>query len=188
MRHFRALIYSTRGVWLLLGQIALLYLKHAWDVKTELPLYIAGLSLAIAAQVYRTWAAGFVGTAARGQTAYGEALITAGPYGRVRNPMYLGNLAIMVAFCMMSGLWFSPFISLGAYAFVYSNVIPYEEGYLAVKFKDEYAKYRKSVPRLQPTLKAYPLSQGRFVLREGLANEVFAIPGLMIVAALYWLL
>lgn len=68
--------------------------------------------------------------------------------------MYLGNLLVMLAFSMMSGIWFSPFISLGAYAFVYSN----------------------------------PVSQGRFVFREELANEVFAIPGLIIVAALYWLL
>lgn len=58
----------------------------------------------LAAQIFRTWAAGFVGTTARGRVAQAETLLTAGPYAYVRNPMYLGALIITTAFAAMSGL------------------------------------------------------------------------------------
>jgi len=183
---FRRFVYSTRGLWLLLAQFALLYLKHETGIKVSLPLYIAALFIALAAQTYRTWAAGFVGTTARGRVALGEVLITAGPYAYVRNPMYMGIMLIMMAFCLMSGLWFSPLITLGVYAFVYAKVIPYEEQYLSQKFRTEYESYRSRVPRLWPTLRPYSSRQGHFDLREGLSNEVFAVPGLLIVAGLFY--
>lgn len=179
-------MYSTRGLWLQLALLATLYFKAAAGVKVGLLLYFVALSIAIVGQGYRTWAAGFVGTIARGRAVQGEVLITAGPYAHVRNPMYLGILIIMAAFCLMSGLWFSPIIILGTYAFVYSKVIPYEEGYLSEKFKAEYDNYRRLVPRLWPALRPYPRRQGRFELRQGLSNEVFAIPVLLILAGLYY--
>ncbi|MBI4308074.1 MAG: isoprenylcysteine carboxylmethyltransferase family protein [Chloroflexi bacterium] len=166
--------------------LVILGLKATAGAKVSLPLYLASLFLALAAQAFRTWAAGYVGTLARERAVLGEVLITAGPYAYVRNPMYLGILVILLAFSLMSGLWFSPLIALTTYAFVYNKVIPYEEDYLAQKFKAEYAEYRSRVPRLWPMLRPYPHRQGHFDLREALSNEVFAIPGLLTVTALFY--
>ncbi len=101
IRRFRGIIYSTRGVWLLFALVALLYLKHTAGIKVSLPLYLVSLTILVVAQGFRTWAAGFVGTIARKRAVLGEALITAGPYAYVRNPMYLGIYATVLA----SGLY-----------------------------------------------------------------------------------
>jgi protein-S-isoprenylcysteine O-methyltransferase Ste14 len=121
----------------------------------------------LAAQIFRTWAAGFVGTTARGRVAQAETLLTAGPYAYVRNPMYLGALIITTAFAAMSGLPYALPIAWAAYAFVYASVIPYEEAYLRQRFGREYEAYWKAVldqprrvrcglpPKLQRVLRSF---------------------------------
>ncbi|MBU0703301.1 MAG: isoprenylcysteine carboxylmethyltransferase family protein [Chloroflexi bacterium] len=185
---FHRFIYSSRGLYLLAAQVVILWLKQRMGSGVSLPLYLALLTLVVAAQLFRTWAAGFVGTTARGREVYGAVLLTAGPYARVRNPMYLGNLIITTTLAVMSGLWYAPFIAWVAYAFVYSNVIPYEETYLQERFGEEYEAYYRTVPRLLPTLRGYPQRRGIFRLREGLANEVAAWIVMPMLCYLFWVL
>lgn len=63
----------------------------------EAPFYLALLSIVMAAQLFRTWAAGFVETTARERETHAEVLLTAGPYAYVRNPMYLGILVMVLS-------------------------------------------------------------------------------------------
>lgn len=95
--NLRRFVYSTRGLHLLLAQLVILWLKYWTGSHVSLALYLALLALVIAAQLFRTWAAGFVGTVARGREMYAAVLLTAGPYAYVRNPMYLGILIITTA-------------------------------------------------------------------------------------------
>ncbi len=183
---FRRFMFSTRGIYLLIAQVVILWLKRRTGSGVPLPLYLALLALIIVTQFFRTWAAGFVGTTARGRETQAEALLTAGPYTHVRNPMYLGNLVITTALSLMSGLWYAPLIAWAAYTFVYSNVIPYEEGYLREQFGEEYAAYCRAVPRLLPTLRGYPDRQGVFQLGEGIANEVAAWVVLPLFCYFFW--
>ncbi len=169
---FRRFIYSTRGGYLLVTLLLILWLKQWTGSRVPLLLYLALLAIIVAAQMFRTWAAGFVGTTARSRETYAEVLLTAGPYAHVRNPMYLGILVIVTAFTAMSGLWYAPLIAWAGYAFVYGNVIPYEEDFLRKQFGEEYAAYCRAVPRLLPSLRGYPKRTGIFQLREGLVNEV----------------
>ena len=183
---FRPFIYGTRGLYLFVAQLLILWLKQRAGSGVSLPIYLLLLAIVIAAQVFRTWAAGFVGTTARGRETHAEVLLTAGPYTHVRNPMYLGNLIITTALATMSGLWFALPIAWAAYAFVYGNVIPYEKAYLRGVFGVEYQAYCRAVPRLLPTLRGYPTRQGVFQLREGLANETAAWFVLPFLLYLFW--
>lgn len=183
---FRRFIYSTRGLYLLAAQVLILWLKQRLGTGVSLPVYLLLLAIVIAAQFFRTWAAGFVGTTARGRETHADVLLTAGPYAHVRNPMYLGNLIITTALAMMSGLWYALPIAWTAYAFVYGNVIPYEETYLRELFGEAYQAYYRAVPRLLPTLRGYPKRQGVFQLQEGLANEIAAWAVLPIFCYLFW--
>lgn len=185
---FRRFIYSTRGLYLVVAQVVILWLKHRTRSGVSLPFYLALLGFSAVIQFLRTWAAGFVGTVARERETYAETLLTAGPYAHVRNPMYLGNLLITTALAAMSGLWYAPLIAWVVYAFVYSNVIPYEEAYLRERFGEEYETYCRAVPRLLPTLRGYLEGQGIFRLREGLANEVAAWVVLPVLCYLFWVL
>jgi len=171
---FQRFIYSTRGLYLFATQLLILWLKQRAGSDVSLPVYLMLLAFVIAAQIFRTWAAGFVGTTARQRETHAEALLTAGPYAHVRNPMYLGNLIITTAMAAMSGLWYALPLAWAAYAFVYGNVIPYEESYLRGLFGEGYQAYCLSVPRLLPTLRGYSTRQGVFQWREGLANEIAA--------------
>ncbi len=183
---FRRFIYSTRGLYLLVAQTFILWLKQRTGSDVSLLIYLLLLANIIAAQIFRTWAAGFVGTTARQRETHAEILLTAGPYAHVRNPMYLGNLIITTAMAAMSGLWYALPIAWAAYAFVYGSVIPYEESYLRKLFGEEYEKYYRAVPRLLPTPRGYSMSQGVFQLGEGLANETAAWVVLPIICYFFW--
>jgi protein-S-isoprenylcysteine O-methyltransferase Ste14 len=184
----RRFIYSTRGLYLFIAQVVILGLKHRTGSRVSLPLYLVLLALIVIAQFFRTWAAGFVGTTARGRETQAEVLLTAGPYAHVRNPMYLGIFVITAALAAMSGLWYALLIAWAAYALVYSNVIPYEEAYLRKRFGEEYEAYYRAVPRLLPALRGYPQRQGFFRLREGLANEVAVWIVMPVLCYLFWML
>lgn len=170
--NLRRVVFRTRGLYLLAALLLILWLKHRAGVSVGLPVYLILTGIALAAQIFRTWAAGFVGTTARGREAQAEVLLTAGPYAYVRNPMYLGILVLTTALSLMSGLWYAPVILWATYAFVYGNVIPYEETYLKARFGRLYESYMRAVPRLMPTFRGYRDRDGTFKLREGLANEV----------------
>ncbi|HCC78534.1 MAG: hypothetical protein A2X25_09460 [Chloroflexi bacterium GWB2_49_20] len=183
---FRRFIYRTRGLYLLVAQTLILWFKQRTGSDVSLPFYLSLLTIVAAAQIFRTWAAGFVGTTARQRETHADILLTAGPYAHVRNPMYLGNLIITTAMAAMSGLWYALPIAWAAYVFVYANVIPYEESYLWGLFSEEYKKYFRAVPRLLPTLRGYIARQGVFQWREGLANETAAWVALPILCFFFW--
>lgn len=180
-----AFVFGTRGFYLLAVQILILWLKHASNSRIPPAAYVGLLGAILATQVFRTWAAGFVGTLARQPITGAPELLTAGPYAFVRNPMYLGNLMITTCLALMSGLWYAPLIACVAYTGVYGIVIPYEERYLEARFGQKYRSYKLLVPRLLPTLHGYPKSYGVFRLSEGIANEVAAWIGIGVFLFLY---
>jgi len=67
-----------------------------------------------------------------------------------RNPLYLGNLAIMMGLCILSELlWLMPIVF--AYLLsLFSLVVRYEEYKLSILFGREYEIYRQDVPRWIP--------------------------------------
>ena len=83
----------------------------------------------------------------------GEQFVAAGPYGYVRNPLYLGAwlLALGASILMpLSGaLFFLPAFTLFVLFLIFT-----EEGFLAAKQADFYQQYRRRVPRLLPRLGA----------------------------------
>jgi hypothetical protein len=79
----------------------------------------------------------------------GDAFVAAGPYGYVRNPLYLGSwlLALGVSVLMPpSGAAFF----LVAYSVFVLLLIRTEERFLTVKQGEVYQQYRRRVPRLWP--------------------------------------
>lgn len=76
-----------------------------------------------------------------------SALITSGPFGISRHPMYLGMAAVLLGSAVFMGSPI-PFLSPVAYAFLMERIfIPIEERNLESCFGDEYLDYRKRVRR-----------------------------------------
>lgn len=82
--------------------------------------------------------------------------VEAGPYRSVRNPMYVGNLGMILGLALASR---SP--GMLAYAILmcmvtHLYVVGVEEPRLLVRHKDAYASYRRRVPRWMP-VRAEPI-------------------------------
>jgi protein-S-isoprenylcysteine O-methyltransferase Ste14 len=78
--------------------------------------------------------------------------VAAGPYQRVRNPMYIGGLAVLIGF----GLWERSLsiviFSLAWFVAAHLFVVGYEEPSLKRKFGATYEQYCRRTPRWIPKL------------------------------------
>src|SRR5439155_4230784 len=90
------------------------------------------------------------GTVTRRRSRTVQRLATYGAFVLVRNPLYVGNFLIWMAFTVISGvLWFLP-IAVLLFAVEYSLIVRYEEGVLESIFGAEYLTYKQTTPRWIP--------------------------------------
>ena len=76
-----------------------------------------------------------------------EHLVTSGPFGITRNPMYLANTLLLIGVAFITGIaWFLLFAFLAAFA-TQKLAIEKEEKILAAKFGKKYRDYAKRVRR-----------------------------------------
>jgi protein-S-isoprenylcysteine O-methyltransferase Ste14 len=118
---------------------------------------LAGGLLALLGESIRLWAIGYTGEPTRSQQLDAPTLVTTGPYGLVRNPLYLGNLlnGMAVATAAVGGmeagraalLWMGAALFL---IFVYRNIIVLEQQFLLGQFGSDYEMYCQTVPSLLP--------------------------------------
>jgi protein-S-isoprenylcysteine O-methyltransferase Ste14 len=116
-----------------------------------------GLPLAFAGEAIRAWAVGYSGVTTRGDAVTAPALVTAGPYAHVRNPLYVGNFVTAVGFAIAFTGANSPpartaliTAALGTMLGVYGIVVPHEERYLRTTFGAAFDEYVAAVPRIFP--------------------------------------
>jgi protein-S-isoprenylcysteine O-methyltransferase Ste14 len=78
-------------------------------------------------------------------------LVDTGPFARVRNPLYLGNIALWVGFSLIARLpWLAP-VFLALLLFEYHAIVCWEERLLASRIGAPYRDYMSRVPRWIPT-------------------------------------
>ena len=76
-----------------------------------------------------------------------DRLITTGVYGRIRNPIDVGSLAMAVATWLALDLALGWVIPLGSLASSVGSVGPYEDRLLLEAFGDDFRQYRSAVPK-----------------------------------------
>ncbi len=129
---------------------------------------LLGFALCFAGQALRMYTLGWVpeGTSGQDLTLQASTLNTTGPYAYVRNPLYVGNLGIIVGLLLVAN---DPWVALIALAFFFGNyhfIINAEEAFLSNKFGAAFDEYRAKVSRWLP--RSSPANQG--ALREGSFN------------------
>lgn len=77
-------------------------------------------------------------------------LVVQGLYRYIRNPMYVGGLAIIAGHVLWSGALVLVLYGLALFSVFHLFVVLYEEPTLARRFGDSYTRYRKEVPRWLP--------------------------------------
>ena len=81
-------------------------------------------------------------------------LITLGPYGLVRNPLYAGNFITVTGLAILSESAIAGVIIFSGTLLIYYATIQYEEGMLSRIFGLDFQSYQRCVPRLLPRLDA----------------------------------
>lgn len=81
-----------------------------------------------------------------------ERLVVDGWYRYVRNPMYVGVLAIILGQALLFASWAVLVYGIVAFVVVHLFVTGYEEPTLRRQFPDDYAAYFANVPRWLPRL------------------------------------
>ena len=153
-----ALVFKNRGLLLSVPAVML-----AAFGRPSAPSIALGLPLAIGGELLRCWAVGYSGATTRNDVVTAPELVTAGPYGFVRNPLYLANFVTAAGFAIAFTGKNSPAArialaggSLAAMAAVYATIVPHEEKFLRSKFGEAFERYCEDVPRLIPQLEPMP--------------------------------
>ena len=80
----------------------------------------------------------------------GHELITQGPYGIVRNPIYLGMFGIVVATCLAYSRWWSGLAAVVLFLIGKQTRISAEEKLLRETFGARFEEYARRVPAFLP--------------------------------------
>jgi protein-S-isoprenylcysteine O-methyltransferase Ste14 len=117
---------------------------------------VAGALLAGLGMVLRVWGTAYLGYSTVHHTQMqAGAVVVAGPYRYVRNPLYLGGWCMMAAMALImpptGALFALPLITL-----FLLRLILAEEPYLAAEIGQPYREYMRAVPRLIPRLRGAP--------------------------------
>jgi hypothetical protein len=123
---------------------------------------VAGALAALVGAVLRVWGAACLGYGTvHHEEMQGGAVMAAGPFRYVRNPLYLGGWFMMLAICLLmtpSGALFT----MALVTIFYVRLILGEEAFLAARLGQPYKEYLSAVPRWLPRLRSnLPASQAK---------------------------
>ena len=80
------------------------------------------------------------------------ALVTDGPYARLRHPIYLAFFLMQISVLLLTSNWFIGFCGLAIIVAVMLIRVPEEERLLTTQFSAEYREYMKRTGRFLPRL------------------------------------
>jgi protein-S-isoprenylcysteine O-methyltransferase Ste14 len=149
-------------------------------------LWVAGVGVGLTwiGEALRLWAVQHIGAVSRTRSERLGPLIAAGPFAIVRNPLYLGNIAIWAGFAIAARMpWLAGVIVL-LLGLEYHAIVRWEEQLLEARYGEEYRIYAERVPRWIPSRhrgeRGLRRAQVTFTWRETLFSErgtLFAMAG-----------
>ena len=156
---------------------------------------IVGFLIALSGELIRLWGVSWAGSETRTTGGVGGTfLIVSGPFGHVRNPLYVGNILLYLGIGVMSFAIF-PYLQIAALIFFYVQynfIVNEEEEYLKKAFSSEYFEYLKHVPRFIPRLTKYKqankIQQPPFNFKAGLKSERRSLQAFSIITVIIILL
>ncbi|MHB9013223.1 MAG: methyltransferase family protein [Ignavibacteriaceae bacterium] len=155
---------------------------------------IIGFIIAVTGELIRLWGVSWAGSETRTTGSVGGTfLVVSGPFGRVRNPLYVGNILMYFGLGVMSFSIF-PYLQIVALLFFfiqYHFIIKEEEGYLSKTYGKDYQDYLNNVPRFIPRFTRYKASnveQPPFDLKAGLKSEKRTLQAFTLVSLTIFLL
>jgi protein-S-isoprenylcysteine O-methyltransferase Ste14 len=127
--------------------------------------FLAGVGVAVTTlgELLRLWAVHQIGAISRTRSERLGPLVLSGPFALIRNPLYVGNIALWIGFALTARLiWLVPVIFV-LLALEYHAIVRWEETLLESRLGQEYRDYAARVPRWIPSL-----NRGQRGLRRGM--------------------
>jgi protein-S-isoprenylcysteine O-methyltransferase Ste14 len=145
--------------------VAILLLRVG-EAPPSIPLIAAGVAVTVLGEALRIWGVHHIGVISRTRSDRLGPLIASGPFALVRNPLYVGNIALWVGFALTARLvWLAPVILL-LLGLEYHAIVRWEEQLLESRLGDAYRAYAARVPRWLPTL-----NRGERKVHEKIASQ-----------------
>jgi protein-S-isoprenylcysteine O-methyltransferase Ste14 len=147
----------------------------------------SGALAALVGAILRVGGAAYLGySTVHHEEMQGGAVMAAGPFRYMRNPLYLGGWFMMLAICLLmtpSGALFT----MALITIFYLRLILGEEAFLTAKLGEPYKEYLRAVPRLVPRLRSsLPASQAKPHWLLAALTEINPIGVFITLAFLSW--
>ena len=167
---FREWSFKMRG-----GLWTLLFVIILFTASRPTPVQVAGgLTIIFLGQLWRCWAAGFIGLY-RGENVKAQRLTTTGPYSLMRNPLYFGNFLIGLGWSIIAGVNAVIIFLISFYILYVLVIIPHEEKFLLAKFGREYEDYCNRTGRFFPRIFNKKDLKGNFDSKILMRSEIHTI-------------
>ncbi len=125
---------------------------------------IAGTALVLLGLTVRMWAAGVL--------VKGGGLCTAGPYGLVRHPLYLGSILAALGFAVMMHTVWAWVVVMPVFVALYAWQVSLEERQLRMQYGEAHQAWARQVPLLFPCpCRRGAAEGGRWELARARANR-----------------
>jgi len=157
---------------------------------------IIGLIISLCGEGIRSLVMGLVNIqhGGRDRTIYSSALITGGIFSHCRNPLYIGNILILLGLGVMANSMVFLLLMMPLFIFFYQAIVIAEEDYLEKSFGKSYLDYKSKVNRWLPDLSGIgrTFSSMRFSLQRVLIKEynstyLWMSGAVLVVAKQYWI-
>jgi protein-S-isoprenylcysteine O-methyltransferase Ste14 len=164
-------------------------------------LVTTGVAVTAIGELLRLWGVHHIGAISRTRSDRLGPLVATGPFARLRNPLYVGNIALWAGFALTARLvWLAPVIVV-LLGLEYHAIVRWEERLLEARLGDAYREYASRVPRWLPTFNRGARKERRekdfsassavsAVKREGFAwrETLFSERGTLVAIAVGYLL
>jgi len=134
-----------------------------------------GAAVSFGGQAIRTLVIGLVYITRGGQNRriWASSLVEDGIFAHCRNPMYIGNLLLVIGLAVVHNGWAMYLIVLPLFVLAYVSIVSAEEEYLRSRFGDAYVEYCRRVPRWIPSVRGLftTIRSSRFDWRKVLRKE-----------------
>ncbi len=164
----------------------------AGDPQIDALLDAAGVLIALTGQALRIAVIGLVYIIRGGKNAriYAEDLVTGGFFAHCRNPLYAGNVLVLLGlFTIHNNPWVYA-LGIPFFLTAYAAIVAAEEAYLRSRFGAAYDAYTRDVPRWLPRLRGLRASIAgmrfnwrRVVLKEYGSTFAWMATAIVIMAA-----
>jgi protein-S-isoprenylcysteine O-methyltransferase Ste14 len=136
---------------------------------------VIGILVAVLGQALRVAVIGlaYIRRGGRHRQVYAARLVTEGMFGHCRNPLYVGNVLVLLGLFIVHGHPGVVLLGLAFFGVAYRAIVAAEEAYLRERFGTEYAAYCARVPRwrLEPRGLRQSLRGMAFDWRKVIAKE-----------------